>query len=105
MLASIEGATEIGHAAGASDAIRRIIALQPDAVVLDLQLAEGTGFDVLRAVRERAPATEFYMLTNFAAEPYRRLAARLGAREFFDKTSEFQGVRAALAARVAQQSH
>ena len=105
LLGSIEGAAAIGQASRAGEAIDGILALQPDAVVLDLKLADGSGFDVLRAVHERAPGIELYMLSNFAAEPYRRMAARLGARGFFDKSNEFQRVREVLAARAAQHVH
>lgn len=105
LLGSIEGAAAIGQASSAGEAIDGILALQPDAVVLDLKLADGSGFDVLRAVHERAPGIELYMLSNFAAEPYRRMAARLGARDFFDKSNEFQRVREVLAARAAQHVH
>lgn len=102
MLGSIEGAAAVGQASRAAEAIDGILRAQPDAVVLDLKLAEGSGFDVLRAVHERAPGIDLYMLSNFAAEPYRRMAARLGARDFFDKSNEFQRVREVLAARAAQ---
>jgi len=105
LLASIDGASAVGHASGASEAIRAILEAQPDAVVLDLKLSDGSGFDVLRAVHERAPAIDVYMLSNFAGEPYRRLAVRLGAREFFDKSTEFERVRDALAARAAEKLH
>ncbi|MSQ48990.1 MAG: response regulator [Betaproteobacteria bacterium] len=105
MLATIEGVRSVGHAGGAEEAIREILAEHPDAVVCDLRLAQGSGFDVLRALHDAAPEIDVYMLTNFATEPYRRLAARLGAREFFDKSTEFERVRALLAARVANQLH
>lgn len=105
LLGSIDGATAIGQASRADEAIQAILEAQPDAVVLDLKLAQGSGFDVLRAVHERAPAIDLYMLSNFAAEPYRRLAARLGARGFFDKSNEFQRVRDVLAARAACNVH
>src|SRR5688500_7165173 len=82
LLGSIPGAEVCGQAAGAEAAIRGILALRPDLVLLDIHLAEGSGFDVLRAVRRDAPEIEFYMLTNFAADPYRQLAGRLGARGF-----------------------
>jgi DNA-binding NarL/FixJ family response regulator len=93
-------AREVGHASGAKEAIRRILAERPDLVVLDLRLAEGSGFDVLRVLHERAPDVDVLMFTNFASEPYRRMAERLGARGFYDKTTEFDGVRAALEARA-----
>jgi DNA-binding NarL/FixJ family response regulator len=105
MLGTIEGARSVGHAAGADEAIRAILAEQPDAVLCDLQLAQGSGFDVLRAVRAAAPEIELYVLTNFASEPYRRLAERLGAREFFDKSTELGRLRASLAARAAKSMH
>jgi DNA-binding NarL/FixJ family response regulator len=92
MLGSIEGALAVGEAASAAEAIDGILREQPDAVVLDVRLAEGSGFDVLRAVRPKAPAIDVYMLSNFTAEPYRRLAARLGARDFFDKSHDLQRV-------------
>jgi len=102
MLASIPGAALVGHAAGVADAIQGILAVQPKAVVLDLRLADnGNGFDVLREVRERLPETNFYVLTNFASEAYRRTAEKLGARGFFDKSNEFEKLRAVLSAAAA----
>jgi DNA-binding NarL/FixJ family response regulator len=101
MLAAIPGARLVGEAARATDAIRDILALRPDVVLLDVSLAEGSGFDVLRAVCRRAPEIDFYMLSNFAADPYRELAERLGARGFFDKSKEFERMREIIAQRAA----
>lgn len=101
MFASIEGVSQVGHAAGASNAVHRILAEQPDVVVLDIKLSQGTGFDVLRALHEQAPEISVFMLSNFATEPYRRLAAELGAQDFFDKTNELEAMRAAIAGRAA----
>ena len=100
LLETISGTRTIGHAESAPEAIREILATHPDVVVLDFQLAGGTGFDVLRAIHSASPETDVYMLTSFPTEPYRRLAERLGAREFFDKSTEFERVRDVLAARV-----
>jgi DNA-binding NarL/FixJ family response regulator len=102
LLELLEGIPETrvtGTAAGADQAIEEILAGRPDVVLLDLRLAQGSGFDVLRALQETAPEIDVYMLSSFASEPYRRLAARLGARDFFDKTNEFDRVRDAIAAR------
>ena len=97
MLGSIPGATVTGQADHADPAIRDILSKRPDVVVLDMSLAGGTtGFDVLRAVHPQAPEIDFYMLSNFAAGPYRQLAGRLGARGFFDKSTEFGRVRDAI---------
>ena len=102
MLDGIPGATLVGEAADAEAAIRDILAGAPDVVLLDLGLAGGTsGFDVLRAVRPQAPDIDFYMLSNFAADPYRQLAERLGACDFFDKSRELERVRELIAQRAA----
>jgi DNA-binding NarL/FixJ family response regulator len=103
MLAGIEGTQAVGAAATAQGAIEGILAAQPDVVVLDLRLAEGSGLDVLRALRAAGPAGEaiaVYMLSNFAEAPYRRLAERLGAQGFFDKSTEFERVRDVLSAHA-----
>jgi DNA-binding NarL/FixJ family response regulator len=102
LIALLDGTPDtqvLGHAADAQSAIRDILAAQPDVVLLDVSLADGSGFDVLRAVAAQAPQIEFYMLSNFAAYPYRQLAASLGARGFFDKTHEFERVRETIANR------
>jgi DNA-binding NarL/FixJ family response regulator len=101
MLGAIEGVRTVGSAARADDAIRSVLTLHPDAVLCDVSLAQGTGFDVLRALHAHAPEVEVYMLSNFATEPYRRIAARLGARDFFDKSTELERMRDTVAARAA----
>ena len=100
MLATIIGARSVGHASRADEAIDAILAERPDIVMLDLHLARGNGFDVLRALHEQAPQIAIYVLSNFATPPYRQLAQRLGATDFFDKTAEFESVLQAIAERV-----
>jgi DNA-binding NarL/FixJ family response regulator len=97
LLAEIPGTTVVGRAAGAAEAIREILARQPDLVLLDVQLAEGSGFDVLRALHAQCPGLPVVMLTNYSADPYRQIAERFGVRAFFDKTKEFERVREVLA--------
>jgi len=101
MLSEVPGAHIGGHATQARAAIRDILEKKPDVVVLDLKLDEGSGFDVLKEVHGREPGIDFYMLSNFASEPYRRYALRLGAIDFFDKSSEFERVRDVIAKRAA----
>lgn len=101
MLDATPGTLVIGAAERADEAIRDILEERPDVVLLDLRLAQGNGLDVLRAVHGIAPEITFYMLSSFASEPYRQLAVRLGAQDFFDKASDFERVRDIIAARSA----
>ena len=100
LIERIDGARVVGHAAGAAGAIAAIVERRPDVVLLDLKLAGGSGFDVLREVRAREPGIDVYMLSNYASEPYRRYARRLGAVDFFDKTTELGRLSEVLAARA-----
>ena len=102
MVSAIPGAVLVGEAERAETAIREILEKRPNVVLLDLGLAAGgSGFEVLRGVHRAAPDIDFYMLSNFAAEPYRQLAERLGAREFFDKSRDLERVRELIARRAA----
>jgi DNA-binding NarL/FixJ family response regulator len=99
-LAEIPGVDAVGEAGGADDAIAAILQARPEVVLLDLHLAQGSGFDVLRAVRDAAPEIDVYMLSSYSSYPYRELAGRLGARGYFDKAREFERVCEVLAARA-----
>ena len=96
MVSAIPGAQVVGHAEGADEAVRQIKATRPEVVILDIHLKQGNGFDVMRGVNGNLPGIAFYVLTNYPASGYRASAERLGARGFFDKSSEFEQLRAAL---------
>ena len=66
-----------------------------DAAVLDLQLKQGTGLNVLRTLASGArPAnTTVIVFTNHAFPQYRERSLQLGADYFFDKSREFSRVR------------
>ena len=60
MLAQVGGVTIIGESGDGGDAIMQIESLQPDVVFLDIQMPEGSGFDVVRALDpEVLPAIVF----------------------------------------------
>ncbi len=101
-MVALAGAQAAGHATGVAEAIGAILRERPDIVILDMQLADGTGFDVLRVLHAEAPEIDVFLFTNFiAADPYRKFAERLGARGLFDKSREFERMREVVAQRVA----
>ena len=64
-----------------------------DLAILDLQLREGNGLRVLKAIREEAPgAGTIAVFTNYAFPQYRRRSLELGADYFFDKSRELARV-------------
>ncbi|HWZ72032.1 MAG TPA: response regulator transcription factor [Casimicrobiaceae bacterium] len=97
LMGEIDGAAVVGFADAPSDAIAGILNTRPDCVVLDYQLAGGTGVDVLHAVRPKAPGVVFVVLTNHANPQYRRLCMEAGATWFFDKSTEFRKIKGVVA--------
>lgn len=102
MLAEIPGTFPAGHASTAGQAVQEILECHPNVVLLDMQLAQGSGLEVLRAVRPQRPAIVFYMFSNFSTLIYRRIALQLGAAAYYDKTSEFGDLRKAIAVLASQ---
>ena len=102
MIASVEGARCTGSVATAAEAIGGILGTHPDAVILEIGLAQGSGFDVLRALQGRNAGSAVYVLSNFVMEPYQRMAIRLGASAFFDKTTQIEAMRDLLIQRAAR---
>lgn len=91
-LTGISGVQVIGYADTAEDAIQSIQRLTPDAVILDIRLRQGTGFQVLQATKSPGKPPLIIVLTNFAYPQYRKKYLDAGADFFFDKSNEFERV-------------
>jgi DNA-binding NarL/FixJ family response regulator len=89
----IEGAELVGEAGTVGAAIDGIRATHPSAVILDLQLEDGSGLEVLKAVQPASPALHVAVLTNYATDQHRRACMDAGAEFFLDKSSDFPRIR------------
>lgn len=70
-----------------------------DLAVIDLQLAQGTGFGVIRRLRERpARATCIIVITNHAVPALKVAAFEAGADYFLDKAKDIDSL-----ARLAEE--
>ncbi len=87
----------VGHADSEREAIAALSGAQWDALVLDLQLKQGTGLGVLKAIAAVRPAgSKVIVLTNYAIPQFRDRSVALGADFFFDKSREYYRVRSVL---------
>lgn len=82
----------VGEAGAVVTALQLFHSLQPDAVVLDLGLADGDGGGVLAEIKHLRPACVVIMLSSIAIPECREFCLRLGADHFFDKSWEFERV-------------
>ena len=92
--------TVVGHADNAEDAISGIAESRPDAVIIDLGLRIGTGFDILRALQKSNGGHHpvRMVLTNNPRPPLESMARRCGADYFFDKAKDINRMVEALEA-------
>ncbi len=80
----------IGEARDVPEAIEQLRDVHPDVVFLDLQFPNGTGFDVLKAIKsQKEKQTIVVILTNHSYPQYREKCQELGADYFFDKSHDF----------------
>ena len=78
----------VGIAAGENEAVDLILRTRPDAVLLDLALAPGSGVSVLQRIREAGNASRVLILSNNRDKSLREACFQLGASGFFDKSAE-----------------
>ena len=90
---AIEGTELVGEAGSVGDAITGIRSTHPEALILDLQLEDGSGLEVLKAVHPAASTLHVAVLTNYATDQHRRACMNAGAEFFLDKSSDFQRIR------------
>jgi len=82
----------ISHAFTVTAAIEILEQSPPDIILLDINLPDTSGIELLRIVKEKYPAIIVVMLTNNANDYYRQLCLKLGADHFVDKSKEFDMV-------------
>ena len=89
MLAETRGVEVAGEAASVSDALAALPTERPDAVLVDLRLPDGDGFDVIRAAKALTPTPVILVLTSYAYPQLRSRGLAAGADWFLDKATEF----------------
>jgi DNA-binding NarL/FixJ family response regulator len=85
--AELDGLVEVlGDAATVEDAVRCVVELEPDVVLLDVQMPGGGGVQVIRDVARRRPAQRFLALSVSDAAEDVIAIIRAGARGYVTKT-------------------
>lgn len=78
------GITVVSHTGGRS-ALGHVSVVKPDVVLVDLQMPEVTGIDVLRGIRESHPDCGVILMTGHASVDTAIEAVRLGALDYLEK--------------------
>ncbi len=101
MISDLPGVEISGQANNGQEAIRLIEEIKPDAVVLDIRMPKGSGFDVLEYIRNGAQSKPLVIvLTNYSYPHYRKKCLEKGADYFIDKSVDFEKIIDVLEAMV-----
>ena len=96
MLSELTEVEIIGEAENILETTKRIRKLNPDVVILDIRMPDGSGIDVLKHIKKNNQAPAVIMLTNYPYPQYRKKCMELGADYFFKKSDEIEEVLEAL---------
>jgi CheY-like chemotaxis protein len=98
MLTEYAAAHEVMAAHSAAEAGEKINRFNPDVVLLDINLPDRSGIQLLKELRANADYRKVIMLTNYSYDYYRHQCRELGVEHFLDKSNDFNTVPGILAA-------
>ncbi|MCD4549866.1 MULTISPECIES: response regulator [unclassified Schaalia] len=76
----------VAEAGTVADAVRRAELVRPHVILVDLQLPDGTGIDIMQALHEKAPEVLPVVLTSFDDDKALAESLGAGARAYVLKT-------------------
>ena len=92
LLAGLPGIGRIDQAATLALALHSVRREPPALVILDLQLPDGNGMQIIGNLKQLSPELRIAMLTLHAENAYRHQCLALGADWFFDKATEIDAL-------------
>ena len=81
---------EIFTATNYREAIELIRKQTPGIILLDIQLPDKNGIDLLKFIVKEYPAIKVIMFSNLLDENYIKVCKKIGAKYFIDKSRDFE---------------
>ena len=78
------GVVIVGEAENGDEAIERAERLQPDLILMDLNMPGRSGFEATQEIKRRSPRTRVVILSVHGGDIYRRMAWRYAADGVID---------------------
>ncbi|HET9223569.1 MAG TPA: response regulator transcription factor, partial [Roseiflexaceae bacterium] len=101
LIALLEDESEVaivGEASEGAEAVELYARLQPDVVLMDLQMPNVDGPEATRRIREQSPDARILVLTTYATDEFIFKALRAGARGYLLKDASADDLLAAIRA-------
>ena len=84
------GMTVVAEAGSVAQAVERALKEQPDVVVMDVRLPDGSGVEACREIRQHLPETRMIMLTSYADDEAIIASIMAGASAYLLKQTRGQ---------------
>ena len=98
ILNEMDNIETVFYANNYTEGLQMLKDIKPDIALLDINLPDKSGIDLLRIIRQQGFDTKVIMITNQATDHYKKVCATLGANYFFDKSNEFEQIPAIISA-------
>jgi DNA-binding NarL/FixJ family response regulator len=82
-----EGIAVVGTASTGSECLQRVVELRPDVVLLDIDLGEESGFDLVNRIGSSAGPVPIIFISTHEEPEYDDLATKSGAAGFLPKST------------------
>jgi len=82
LIANCDDITVVGQAENGKEAIAAHRQLRPDVTLMDLQLPDMDGVDVITAIRAESPQARIIVLTTYSGDTRAQKALKAGARAY-----------------------
>lgn len=92
LLSSYKSIGIIGEADRVKTATEFLSNNKPDLSIVDLNLPDGSGYDILDRIKNNPDQHTVIILSNHSSTVYRKKAMEKGADYFFDKSTEFEKI-------------
>ena len=92
MLSEVPKVETVSQAKDQVEAMELLNKLNPEVVILDIEMPGGSGIELLSKLKRRKQPPLAIVLTNFSGSQYRKKCMDAGADFFFDKSFEFDKV-------------
>jgi two-component system response regulator DevR len=104
LFAQTEGLEVVAESATAADAVDEAIRTNPDVVLMDVRLRDGSGVDACREILAKCPATRVLFLTSYDDEEAMLTAVFAGAQGYLLKEIGSESLLRAIRCVAAGQS-
>jgi DNA-binding NarL/FixJ family response regulator len=90
LLESIEGTAIVGEASDGADALKKVVSLKPDVVLMDISMKEMNGLEATREIRRNHTDTKVILLTMHDNEEHLKQSLEYGASGYLLKDASAQ---------------